>query len=116
MNVDNIFDAAIGRADDSIRSVMGTEAKITSGGLSGSTVFGAFDDPENIGYAAGGVRVEGTNPSLFVKSIDIRELQRLDTLMINGDPFWVDRLGHDDCGSRYIWLGRGSPPGVTRRR
>ncbi|MDM3073893.1 head-tail joining protein [Citrobacter sp. Cf145] len=62
------------------------------------------------------IRVEGTSPSLFVKSATIGQLARLDTLDINGKPFWVDRIGPDDCGSCHIWLGTGSPPAATRRR
>lgn len=60
---DNVFDAAISRADETIRSTMGTVALITSGGFSGLSISGVFDDPENIGYAVPGVRVEGTSPS-----------------------------------------------------
>lgn len=48
---DNVFDAAISRADETIRSTMGTVALITSGGHSGLSISGVFDDPENIGYA-----------------------------------------------------------------
>jgi hypothetical protein len=113
---DNLFDAAITQADDTIRQVMGTSATVTSGAISGVTLSGVFDDPENIGYATPGIRVEGTSPSLFVKSATIVQLARLDTLDINGKPFWVDRIGPDDCGSCHVWLGTGSPPAATRRR
>lgn len=107
---DNLFDTAITQADDTIRQVMGTSATVTSGAISGVTLSGVFDDPENIGYATPGIRVEGTSPSLFVKSAMIGQLARLDTLDINGKPFWVDRIGPDDCGSCHVWLGTGSPP------
>lgn len=113
---DNLFDSAMLRADDVILGVMGAEAKVTSGVLSGVTLSGVFDDPENIGYATPGIRVEGSSPSLFVKTSTISLLSRLDTLVINGQPFWVDRIGPDDCGSRHIWLGSGSPPADMRRR
>jgi hypothetical protein len=113
---DNLFDAAITQADDTIRRVMGTSVTVMSGATSGATLSGVFDDPENIGYATPGVRVEGTSPSLFVKSATIGELSRLDTLDINGKLFWVDRIGPDDCGSCHVWLGTGSPPNGTRRR
>ena len=113
---DNLFDVAITQADDTIRQVMGTSATVTSGAISGVTLSGVFDDPENIGYATPGVRVEGTSPSLFVKSAAIEQLARLDTLDINGKPFWVERIGPDDCGSCHIWLGTGSAPASTRRR
>ena len=113
---DNVFDAAISRADETIRSTMGTVALITSGGLSGLSISGVFDDPENIGYAVPGMRVEGTSPSFFVKSTDASELQRLDTLTINGISYWIDRIGPDDCGSCHLWLGNGQPPAGNRRR
>jgi hypothetical protein len=51
---DNLFDEAMSRADGAIRIVMGAEAKVTSGALSGITLVGVFDDPENIGYAVRG--------------------------------------------------------------
>ena len=113
---DNLFDEAMSRADRAIRGVMGTEAKVMSGELSGATLVGVFDDPENIGYAGAGIRVEGTSPTLFVKTSTVSQLQRMDTLALNGRQFWVDRVGPDDCGSCHIWLGNGSPPAAARRR
>lgn len=113
---DNLFDEAMSRADSAIRGVMGTEAKVMSGALSGATLVGVFDDPENIGYAGAGIRVEGTSPTLFVETDNVRQLQRMDTLTINGRQFWVERIGPDDCGSCHIWLGNGSPPASSRRR
>ncbi len=113
---DNLFDAAINQADETIRGVMGTVARVTSGVLNGLDVSGVFEDPENIGYAGGGVRIEGTSPSLFVKSVDVHGLKRYDTLMIHSAIYWVDRIAPDDCGSRYIWLGTGTPPAGNRRR
>ncbi len=77
---------------------------------------GVFDDPENIGYAGAGVRVEGTSPTLFVNTAAVSQLKRMDALTINGRSFWVDRIGPDDCGSCHIWLGNGSPPASSRRR
>lgn len=112
----NLFDEAMSRADGTIRSVMGTEAKVMSGVLSGITLVGVFDDPENIGYAGAGIRVEGTSPTLFVETSTVSQLQRMDTLTINGRSFWVDRIGPDDCGSCHIWLGNGSAPHSSRRR
>ena len=97
---DNLFDEAMARADTTIRGVMGAEARITSGSLSGVTLRGVFDDPENIGFAES----------------DVSGLERLDTLMVNGREFWVDRVGSDDCGSCHVWLGSGLPPGGSRRR
>ena len=64
---DNLFDEAMSRADGTIRSVMGTEAKVMSGALSGITLVGVFDDPENIGYAGAGIRVEGTARHCLLK-------------------------------------------------
>ncbi|EDU6438692.1 phage tail protein [Salmonella enterica] len=113
---ENLFDAALSQADDTIRRVMGSGVTVTSGALVGVTLSGVFDDPENIGYAAPGIRVEGPSPSLFVKTVTVSQLARLDTLDINGKPFWVDRIGPDDRGSRHIWLGSGSPPTDMRRR
>lgn len=113
---DNIFDAAISRADETIRSTMGTVALISSGELTGRSISGVFDDPENIGYAAPGVRVEGTSPSFFIKSVYASALLRLDTLTINGICYWIDRIGPDDCGSCHLWLGTGHPPVGNRRR
>ncbi|WP_252354694.1 head-tail joining protein, partial [Escherichia coli] len=63
-----------------------------------------------------GVRVEGSSPSLFVRTDDVRQLRRGDTLTINGEMFWVDRVSPDDGGSCYLWLNRGQPPAVNRRR
>lgn len=112
---DNIFDAAMARADSTIRSTMGTEAIITSGSQQGDILKGVFDDPENIGYAGAGIRVEGSSPSFFVNTSDLHGLLRLDTLSINSLKYWVDRIGPDDCGSSYIWLGSGDPPASSRR-
>ncbi|KIU72858.1 head-tail joining protein [Bacillus thuringiensis Sbt003] len=165
---DNLFDAAIARADETIRGYMGTSATITSGEQSGAVIRGVFDDPENISYAGQGVRVEGSSPSLFVRTDEVRQLRRGDTLTIGeenfwvdrvspDDPenisyagqgvrvegsspslfvrtdevrqlrrgdtltigeenFWVDRVSPDDGGSCHLWLGRGVPPAVNRRR
>ncbi|OUR04227.1 phage tail protein [Pluralibacter gergoviae] len=113
---DNIFDAAISQADGAIRKVMAAEIHVTSGLLAGGSIAGVFDDPENIGYVAGGVRIEGASPSIFVETSSIRQLRRMDTLKIADDVFWVDRITPDDCGSCYVWLIRGVPPASTRRR
>lgn len=113
---DNLFDAAIARADETIRGYMGTSATMTSGELSGAVIRGVFDDPENISYAGQGVRVEGSSPSLFVRTDDVRQLRRGDTLTIGEENFWVDRISPDDGGSCHLWLGRGVPPAVNRRR
>ncbi|EEQ4485564.1 head-tail joining protein, partial [Escherichia coli] len=53
---------------------------------------------------------------LFVRTDDVRQLRRGDTLTINGEMFWVDRVSPDDGGSCYLWLNRGQPPAVNRRR
>ncbi|HGG6549933.1 TPA: head-tail joining protein [Salmonella enterica subsp. enterica serovar Muenchen] len=115
--IDNLFDAAMSRADDDILDVMGTAVQVTSGALAGVTLTGIFDDPESVSYAAGGIRVEGVSPSVFVKSVAARQLKRADTLIIDGRSYWVDRMGTEDgSGSRHIWLGAGDPPQDTRRR
>ena len=112
---DNFFDSVLAQADDAIRGVMGTDAIFSSGGHSFS-VSGVFDDPDNVSYPVGGLRIEGTSPSLFVKTADIGGVQRLDTVVIQGKSYWVDRMGPDDGGSRHIWLGTGVPPTSNRRR
>ncbi len=113
---DNIFGTALKNADDTIREVMGTPVQVLTGTMTGAIFHGVFDDPENIGFAGTGVRVEGTSPFLFVKSSDITALQKPDVLLINGERFWVDRIGPDDGGSCYVWLGNGTPPTANRRR
>ncbi|EBQ2675056.1 phage tail protein [Salmonella enterica] len=114
---DNLFDTAMSIADDTIISVMGTTATITSGVLAGTSLTGVFDDPESVSYAAGGVRIEGVSPSVFVKSSAARQLKRGDTLETGGRRYWVDRAGPEEIsGSRVIWLGTGDPPADTRRR
>ncbi|HBB6760283.1 TPA: phage tail protein [Citrobacter amalonaticus] len=114
-DLDNIFDAALSRADDVIRCAMGVEASVTSGEMAGQTIRGVFDDPESVAYAGSGVRVEGTSPSLFVETSSVSELRRHDTLVINGSSYWVDRIGPDDCGSCHVFFGKGSPPVSNRR-
>ncbi|WP_222149467.1 head-tail joining protein, partial [Escherichia coli] len=47
---------------------------------------------------------------------DVRQLRRGDTLTIGEENFWVDRVTPDDGGSCHLWLGRGGPPAVNRRR
>ena len=106
---DNLFDAAIARADETIRGYMGTSATMTSGEQSGAVIRGVFD-------AGQGVRVEGSSPSLFVRTDDVRQLRRGDTLTIGEENFWIDRVSPDDGGSCHLWLGRGVPPAVNRRR
>ncbi|HDI3020227.1 TPA: phage tail protein [Cronobacter turicensis] len=113
---DNLFDAALARADETIREHMGMSATMTSGYLFGAVIRCVFDDPENISYAGPGVRVEGSSPSLFVRTDDVRQLRRGDTLTIGEENFWIDRVSPDDGGSCHLWLGRGVPPAVNRRR
>ncbi|SQD04629.1 Tail attachment protein (Minor capsid protein FII) [Escherichia coli] len=74
---------------------------------------GVFDDPESLGFAGSGVRIEGSSPSLFVRTDTVRAVRRGDTLTINGEIFWVDRVSPDDGGSCYLWLNRGQPPALT---
>ncbi len=50
-----------------------------------------------------GVRIEGSSPSLFVRTDTVRAVRRGDTLTINGEIFWVDRVSPDDGGSCYLW-------------
>ncbi|HFO4229051.1 TPA: head-tail joining protein [Escherichia coli] len=112
----NAFDAALAGVDSTIVEVMGIRAQFTSGAQRGGEVQGVFDDPESLGFAGGGVRIEGSSPSLFVRTDTVRAVRRGDTLTINGEMFWVDRVSPDDGGSCYLWLNRGQPPAVNRRR
>ncbi|MGM6923356.1 head-tail joining protein [Escherichia coli] len=106
---DNLFDAALVGADEVILRDMGICAVITSGALEGTRLTGVFDDPESISFVAGGIRLEDSSPSLFVKTADILQLRRQDTLTIGDDTFFVDRVTPDDGGCCYIRLRRGSP-------
>ncbi len=112
----NAFDAALSGVDSTIVEVMGISAQFTSGAQSGREIQGVFDDPESLGFAGSGVRIEGSSPSLFVRTDTVRAVRRGDTLTINGGMFWVDRVSPDDGGSCYLWLNRGQPPAVNRRR
>ncbi|EEX5067822.1 phage tail protein, partial [Escherichia coli] len=62
----NAFDAALAGVDSTIVEVMGISAQFTSGAQRGGEVHGVFDDPESLGFASSGIRIEGSNPSLFV--------------------------------------------------
>ena len=64
----NAFDAALAGVDSTIVEVMGIRAQFTSGAQRGGEVQGVFDDPESLGFAGGGVRIEGSSPSLFVRT------------------------------------------------
>lgn len=112
----NAFDAALAGVDSTIVEVMGISAQFTSGAQRGGEVQGVFDDPESLGFASSGIRIEGSSPSLFVRTDTVRAVRRGDTLTINGETFWVDRVSPDDGGSCYLWLNRGQPPAVNRRR
>lgn len=114
---DNIFDAAIARADGAIVDLMGVSVTVISGALTGSVLRGVFDDPESISYVAGGVRIEGVSPSVFVNAPEASQLKRADALVIDGANYWVDRVSRKDGGGGcHIWLGVGDPPTDTRRR
>lgn len=112
----NAFDAALAGVDCTIVEVMGIRAQVTSGAQSGGELRGVFDDPESLGFASGGVRIEGSSPSLFVRTENVRSIRRGDTLTINSEVFWVDRISPDDGGSCYLCLNRGQPPAGNRRR
>ncbi|GCZ47480.1 phage head-tail adaptor protein [Escherichia coli] len=100
----NAFDAALAGVDSTIVEVMGISAQFTSGAQRGGEVHGVFDDPESLGFASSGIRIEGSNPSLFVLTDTVCAVRRGDTLTINGEMFWVDRVSPDDGGSCYLWL------------
>ncbi|EFY4457886.1 phage tail protein [Shigella flexneri] len=111
---DNLFDVALDLADKAIIRNMGIRTVITSGRLKGIMISGIFDDPENISLVAGGVRIEDSLPSLFVKTADILRLCRNDSLMIGRESFCVDRITPDDGGCSYIRLRREGLPGNVR--
>ena len=102
----NAFDAALAGVDSTIVEVMGISAQFTSGAQRGGEVHGVFDDPESLGFASSGIRITDT----------VCAVRRGDTLTINGEMFWVDRVSPDDGGSCYLWLNRGQPPAASRRR
>ena len=106
---DNLFDAAIVRADETIRGYMGTSATMTSGEQSGAVIRGVFDDPENISYAGQGVRVEGSSPSLFVRTDDVRQLRRGDTLTIGEEKLSCSCASYQRLGLG-LGLGWGKRP------
>ena len=83
---DNLFDAAISRADKTIRTVMGVTVKVTSGALSGAEFTGVFDDPSEVGYPGAGIRVEGTSPSVFVQTSLVSLLRRPESARTIADP------------------------------
>ena len=103
---DNLFDGAIADADDAILRTMGIPVQITSGRLVGVTITGIYDDPENITLVAGGIRLEDSQPSLFVRTASVSLLCRQDTLDIGGESFFVDRITPDDGGSCCLYLRR----------
>lgn len=112
---DSLFDRAMAIGDNALRETMATTVNITSGRLTGMTVSGIFDDPDSITLAGGGIRLEGSLPSLFVSASIAHQLRRLDTLTLGGEAYWVDRIGPNDCGSCHLWLGKGLPPASNRR-
>ncbi len=57
----NAFDAALAGVDSTIVEVMGISAQFTSGAQRGGEVHGVFDDPESLGFASSGIRIEGSN-------------------------------------------------------
>uniref|UniRef100_UPI001BDB9380 head-tail joining protein n=1 Tax=Escherichia coli TaxID=562 RepID=UPI001BDB9380 len=50
-----------------------------------------------ISYAGQGVRVEGSSPSLFVRTDDVRQLRPGATLPILQANLRVDRCSPDEC-------------------
>lgn len=110
----NIFDAALDQADDVIIRDMGIPVLIETGGLAGVTITGIYDDPESITMVAGGIRLEDSMPSLFVRTVDVSLLRRQDQLRIGGELFCVDRITPDDGGSCHVRLRRNSVPEKRR--
>lgn len=114
----NAFDAALAGVDSTIVEVMGISAQFTSGAQRGGEVHGVFDDPESLGFASSGIRIEGSNPSLFVLTDTVCAVRRGDTLTINGEMFWVDRVSPDDGGVVISGSTGGNhlPPAVAAER
>ena len=110
----NIFDAALDQADDVIIRHMGISALITTGALEGTTITGIYDDPESVTMVAGGIRLDDSTPSLFVRTADVLLLRRQDELNIGGELFSVDRITPDDGGSCHIRLRRNCTPEKRR--
>ena len=88
----NAFDAALAGVDSTIVEVMGISAQFTSGAQRGGEVHGVFDDPESLGFASSGIRIEGSNPSLFVLTDTVCAVRRGDTLTINGESGTISRI------------------------
>ncbi len=63
----NAFDAALAGVDSTIVEVIGS-VRSSPRAQCGSEVQGVFDDPESLGFAGSGVRIEGSCPSLFVRT------------------------------------------------
>ncbi|ENA72571.1 tail attachment protein [Escherichia coli 180200] len=61
------------------------------------------------------MRVEGSSPSLFVRTDECGSCG-VETPDHREENFWIDRVSPDDGGSCHLWLGRGVPPAVNRRR
>ncbi|WP_252348140.1 head-tail joining protein, partial [Escherichia coli] len=82
--------AGVAGGDGSIVEGWGIRGQLTSGARCGGEVHGGFDDPESLCFASSGIRIEGSNPSLFVLTDTVCAVRRGDTLTINGEMFWVD--------------------------
>ncbi|RXJ97527.1 phage tail protein [Arcobacter sp. CECT 8989] len=74
------------------------------------------DAPSNSSRAGRALRGDGSSPFRFVRTEEVRQLRRGDALTIGEENFWVGRVSPDDGGSCHLWLGRGVPPAVNRRR
>ncbi|AUX03375.1 Phage capsid and scaffold [Escherichia coli] len=85
----NAFDAALAGVDSTIVEVMGISAQFTSGAQRGGEVQGVFDDPESLGFASSGIRIEGSSPSLFVRTDTVRAVRRGEPPRVSWRVFYL---------------------------
>ncbi len=57
-------------------------------------------------------RGQAHRAGLWLIKTELLETQTVDF----EENFWIDRISPDDGGSCHLWLGRGVPPAVNRRR
>ncbi|AYN26413.1 hypothetical protein D8682_05005 [Buttiauxella sp. 3AFRM03] len=108
MAFDNLFDEAMFAADNEIIDAMGVNAVIDINGIK-TPVRGVFDNPDATATFKTGGRVQTTAPTLFVKSHSVDGVKEKDLVVIDGESYWVEKIGPDDTGSRVLTLGTGKP-------
>lgn len=104
MTFDSLFNAAMATADAAILDTMATVITLFPQQRP-TPIKAVVTTQEESGYATEGqVRLYHLAPVLFVRSVDIAELKRNDTLQIEGRDYTVDRLAPDDNGYRHVYL------------